>query len=113
MAEEKVVTMEHERPTPILARPAGIDIVIPFYRNAHLVRPLYESFQHISGELATLSCTIVAINDSPDDLELRAALEECHGGIDGVSFKIVEHTMNLGFITAANRGLREAVERGR
>ena len=45
----------------------GLDIIIPFYRNAHLVTPLYDSLLAVPSKLSSLSATIVAINDSPDD----------------------------------------------
>lgn len=92
----------------------GLDIVIPFYRNAHLISPLCDSLVSISEELEALSAVIVAVNDSPGDPELRAALRDARDRADGrARFTILENPENLGFVRSINRGVREAVARRR
>jgi GT2 family glycosyltransferase len=88
----------------------GLDIVIPFYENAHLVFPLCDSLVSIAEELEALSAAIVAVNDSPGDRELRAALHVVRDQADGrVPFTILENPKNLGFVRSINRAAREAV----
>lgn len=93
-------------------RQRNLDVIIPFYRNADLVVPLFESLQGLTGELSTLGCSLVAVNDSPGDLELRAALDTALGALPpDVPCHRIDNPRNLGFIQSANAGLERAVGR--
>src|SRR4051794_10479389 len=89
-----------------------IDIVIPFYRNAALIRPLFESLGRISDELTPLH-RIAIVNDSPDDSTLD---EELSREVDRLSHvascTLLRNERNLGFVRSANRGLSGAREAG-
>ena len=53
-----------------------LHIVIPFFKNAALVRSLFDSLEAIGSELNAAECHVVAINDAPDDRELGSALSK-------------------------------------
>jgi GT2 family glycosyltransferase len=98
--------------TQIPSPPRPIDIVIPFYRNADLVAPLFHSITAVAGELAALGCSLVIINDSPADAVLRTALDEAARGLPpGLACERIENSQNQGFIRSANTGLRLALAR--
>ena len=91
----------------------AIDIIIPFYRNVGLVSPLYGSLATAKDELKALDCTVVAVNDSPDDAELQACLCEAVGRLSAeVGCEIIENERNLGFVRSVNQALERAVARG-
>jgi GT2 family glycosyltransferase/glycosyltransferase involved in cell wall biosynthesis len=80
-----------------------IDIIIPFYRNAKLVEPLFRSLQSAAAELNDASCSVVAVNDSPDDLELKPVLREAVESLaQSVPARLVENEHNLGFVRSVN-----------
>jgi GT2 family glycosyltransferase len=90
-----------------------IDIVIPFYRNAQLVDPLCRSLENVCDELAELGCSLIAINDSPDDEALRSALAKAQENLARIiPCEILENERNSGFVRSANRGLEISLERG-
>ena len=101
--------------TPQFPRSAvDVDIVVPFYRNARLVGVLCDSLEAVAKELIEVSCSIVAVNDSPGDESLRAALADAQVRLNrSVPFEILENEGNIGFVRSANAGIRRAVERGR
>jgi GT2 family glycosyltransferase len=89
-----------------------IDVIIPFYRNAALIGPLFDSLRRISDEFTPLH-TIVAINDSPDDGKLEEELSSEVERLSHVaSCTLVRNERNLGFVRSANRGLSAAREAG-
>ena len=91
----------------------AIDIIIPFYRNVGLVSPLYGSLATAKDELKALDCTVVAVNDSPDDAELQACLCEAVGRLSAeVGCEIIENERNLGFVRSVNQALERAAARG-
>jgi GT2 family glycosyltransferase len=91
----------------------AIDIIVPFYKRADLVAPLFASIHRLSRELQPLQCSIVAINDSPDDLDLHKALAAAANRTTEVlPCMILANATNGGFVRSANRGLRQALERG-
>src|SRR6266550_2929062 len=88
-------------------------VIAPFYRKPELVESFFDSLEPCIDELRELQCTVVAINDSPEDLELAAALRDvAHGRLGDVPFLLRENAMNLGFVKSVNRGLKEAVQAG-
>jgi GT2 family glycosyltransferase len=95
---------------PVLERPP-IDLIIPFYRTANLVSTLVESLQRVGAELERLRCSVVLINDSPDDLDLQACLPGAVRELSSlVPCELVTNPCNLGFIASANLALRRALE---
>jgi len=91
----------------------GLTIVVAFYRNADLVKPLVDSLAQCEKELGELMATIVAVNDSPDDELLKRALEAAAEQLTGrVPFTVIANDRNLGFIRSANEGLKRAAEAG-
>jgi GT2 family glycosyltransferase len=89
-----------------------IDIIVPFYRNASLVRPLFQSFEQatVPDELRQLHCSLIAINDSPEDEELSEALRQAVSR-SPLPSELLENEQNLGFVQSSNRGLQVALER--
>ncbi len=81
------------------------DIIIPFYRNARLVEPLFRSLANVATELNEALCTVVAVNDSPEDLDLQLVLRqavECMARL--VPARLIENECNLGFVRSVNAG---------
>src|SRR6266480_4647926 len=90
-----------------------IYVVAPFYQKPELVESLFDSLGPCAGELKDLQCTILAINDSPEDLELAEALRDAaNGRLCDVPFLLRENAINVGFVKSVNRGLKEAVKAG-
>lgn len=88
----------------------ALDIIVPFYRNAALVTPLFESFQEVQEELRALACTIVAVNDSPDDAELEQALTRAMDELSLlVPCRLIRNERNLGFVRSINTAARQSV----
>ncbi len=91
---------------------SAIDIIIPFYRNSELVKPLFDSLERVVEELRS-SYSVIAVNDSPDDPkldgELTAAVERmsrelpCH---------LIRNPRNMGFVKSVNQGLATARKSG-
>jgi len=90
-----------------------IYVIAPFYRQPELVESFFASLEPCVDELKELQCTLVAINDSPEDPDLASALREAaNGRLRDVPFLLRENAMNLGFVKSVNRGLKEAVKAG-
>jgi len=91
-----------------------VDILIPFYRQASLVKNLFESLHRVAGELAEVGCEVVAINDSPDDPELKDRLREAVDSLAKVApCRLIENTQNVGFGKSINRAAQESVSKRR
>jgi GT2 family glycosyltransferase len=91
-----------------------VDIIIPFYRNASLVSPLFESLQQASvrHELSRLRCSLIVINDSPEDRELDECLQPALASIGALlPCQLLENEQNIGFVRSVNRALRLTVDR--
>src|SRR5579859_4630877 len=91
----------------------AIDIIVPFYKNSHLVEPLFASLWQVPVrlELSRLRCSLVVVNDSPGDLELQNALRvaiEDTG--DWLPIRLFENPENLGFVRSVNRALETTIE---
>lgn len=91
--------------------PRHLDIIVPVYRNAELTRACIESILLHWQEIVDRQPRLVAINDSPDDLEVEAVLSQCAAGRDDVVVMVNER--NLGFVQSVNRGLDLARSAGR
>lgn len=91
----------------------AISVIIPLYRNADLVAPLLNSLSDCRVELAELQCTVILINDSPDDAALASELAQAvHSFPVEVPCKIVANQANLGFLKSANSACQDAVASG-
>jgi GT2 family glycosyltransferase len=94
------------------ARARAIDIIVPFYRRPDLVGPLFTSIHRVRDEMEKLHCSILAVNDSPEDRALREALAREAGRLEGIlECTVLENPVNEGFVRSANRALREAIRR--
>ena len=83
-------------------------LVVPFYRNPHLAKPLLESLIGSAGELERHRACIRLYNDSPDDLELKEELERCVRSRGPLNLTLHENAENLGFVRTVNHALDEA-----
>lgn len=89
-----------------------IDIVLPLYKSADLASALLESLRSVGAELAQLRCSVIAINDSPQDPDLLACLPGAIHELSAfVPCELVANERNLGFVASVNLALRRAVER--
>ena len=90
-----------------------LDIVIPFYKNATLVKPLFESLREAAPELNAASCSVLAINDSPDDPQLETTLIEAVDlAAKQFPCRLQRNEHNLGFVRSINQALHGAVTSG-
>jgi GT2 family glycosyltransferase/glycosyltransferase involved in cell wall biosynthesis len=88
------------------------DIVIPFYKNAGLVRPLFDSLERVTGELIK-NYTVVAVNDSAEDVELEVELSAAVERLSRQTpCRLVRNTRNMGFVRSVNQALAIARETG-
>ncbi len=88
----------------------SIDIIIPFYRQPSLVKTLFESLHRVSEELVETECQIVAINDSPDDGELKPLLRQAVADLAPlVPCRLIENDRNVGFGRSVNGAASESV----
>lgn len=88
-------------------------IIVPLYRSAHLIPPLFDNLHERASELKANDCEILFINDSPDDAELRATLSENWLRLaDKIAITLITNEKNLGFIKSTNWGLRHAISKG-
>ena len=90
------------------ARP--LDIIIPIYRNAELVRACIDSVLANLGEIAGREPRLLLINDSPDDAQVNALLLTYRGRAPAL--QLLHNERNLGFVQTANRGLALAQRDG-
>lgn len=91
-----------------------VDIIIPFYRNAKLVSPLFDSLQQapVLDELASLCGSLIVVNDSPGDEQLIECLGRAVAGIGTLlPCEFLANEQNVGFVRSVNRGLQLAVDR--
>ena len=87
-------------------------LVVPFYRQSHLVLRVFECLVGLRDELRRESVSVVFINDSPEDQNLGDALAKCEarGKELEVCFEVWTNPENQGFVKTANRGLRRCNE---
>ena len=96
---------------PIRGRHAlPTDIIIPFYRQPTLVKSLFESLLRQAEELKASGCQVIAVNDSPDDGELKTRLREAAANLSGiVPCRVIENERNIGFLRSVNVAASESV----
>lgn len=87
-----------------------IDIIIPFYRQPSLVKSLFESLHRVSEELKATGCQVIAINDSPDDGELKDRLRQAVADLAAVvPCRLIENLQNIGFGRSVNGAASDSV----
>ena len=87
-----------------------IDIIIPFYRQPALVKTLFESLHRVGAELAGIGCRVIAINDSPDDGELKPLLQQAVNDLAAlVPCRLIENARNIGFGPSINGAASDSV----
>lgn len=101
------------RPASLFSTECGssLVVIIPLYKNEHLIAPLFEGLASCSNELDEIDVTILIINDSPDHQPLAAILAEEIGKLP-FSDKciLINNEANKGFIASSNIGLEYARE---
>ncbi len=85
-------------------------IIIPFYKNEHLVGRLCQSLEAIAQELIEHDCSIAMINDSPEHTALAREIKLWQTRITNAGIDVVVFTneKNEGFIKSTNKGLIHA-----
>jgi GT2 family glycosyltransferase len=80
-----------------------LDIIVPIYKNAELLRACVDSLvQHI-GEIADREPRIILINDSPGDEGVESLLDEYLAAKPDLM--VLHNEENVGFVGSVNRGL--------
>lgn len=88
-----------------------LGLIIPLYRSPHLLKALNTNLRARACELKGLSATVLFINDSPDDAELRVALASATENLSQLlDVKVLVNESNQGFVRSANRGLQWCVD---
>jgi GT2 family glycosyltransferase len=78
------------------------------------VKWLFESLRRVSEELAATGCQVIAINDSPDDVELKPLLRQAVEELASVvPCRLIENVQNVGFGRSANGAASESVAKRR
>ncbi len=85
-------------------------LIVPFYMNPQLVRPLYNSLLDCVEELNTLNVRILFYNDSPGDVALHEELSRCLIDRGLLDITVVNNHGNLGFVGTVNLAFEAAIE---
>lgn len=91
--------------------PHAMRIIIPLFRNSHLLQPLSDGLLACISEIRDANGIIMFINDSPEDQELSKAIVNSAGrlGDKGLAVEIEQNERNVGFIKSTNKGLASAM----
>ena len=74
------------------------------------MKGLFESLHGIREELAATGCQVIAVNDSPDDAELKPLLRQAAADLSAVApCRLIENAQNLGFGRSMNGAAAESV----
>jgi GT2 family glycosyltransferase len=84
----------------------GLDIIVPIYKNAALVRACVGSVLENIEEVVLRSPRIILINDSPDDEDIEKLLADFCSANPSVT--VLRNEINVGFVGSVNRGLEQA-----
>lgn len=87
-----------------------IDIVVPIYKNADLVRACVDTLIQHLPEIAVHQPRLLLINDSPGDEGVEALLQAYEDA--GADLTVVRNEQNLGFVGTVNLGLARAQAQG-
>lgn len=104
--EEKI---EHQ----IIVYERPLMIVVPFYKNAEIVRVLFESLIACKDELKEINAELVFFNDSPECSSLSEELNWCSRNADTLVLNVVKNEENLGFVKTANKAFSMAIKGGK
>ncbi len=88
---------------------SGLRVVVPFFENPQLVRPLFESLVACAAELRELSASLIFYNDSPGHAALKVELDRCLTRAAELEVTVVENACNLGFVRTMNLAFADAV----
>jgi len=83
-----------------------IDIIVPIYKNADLVRVCVDSLLDHLNEIVAHQPRLLLINDSPGDEGVEALLQDYQGR--GAAVSVLRNEENLGFVRTVNLGLAQA-----
>jgi GT2 family glycosyltransferase/glycosyltransferase involved in cell wall biosynthesis len=86
----------------------ALDVVVPIYKNAELVRACVDSLLQHLDEIGDRRPRLVLINDSPDDPEVELLLSH-YAGRTEADIVVLANAHNMGFVRTANRGLGMAL----
>ena len=100
---------------------APLLIIVPFYKNAHLIAPLLEGLKNCTKDILNSQTSICGggkvggvflINDSPDDVDLGIELDRARTTLLEIGINCIIHTnnINLGFVKSVNIGLSVAIK---
>ncbi|WP_294537469.1 glycosyltransferase [uncultured Rhodoblastus sp.] len=99
---------------PDMKHAKKILVIVPIYKNVDLIPGLFRSIAAAEDELATFDTKVLFINDSPDDLNVAAALASHLSYLpNSCDAAVIANEANLGFITSCNKGLELALAEGR
>jgi GT2 family glycosyltransferase/glycosyltransferase involved in cell wall biosynthesis len=87
-----------------------LDIIIPVYRNAAMVRDCIRSLVPHLAEISDCAPRLIVINDSPDDEDVERYLASSEA-VRSIGL-ILRNKENLGFVRSVNKGLALARQRG-
>ena len=90
-------------------------VIIPFYRNEHLVEPLIEGLLNAGEDLRSSDAHVLLICDSPDDESLSDSLTRACELLQNAEIPAMlkVNAKNEGFVRSANIGLKMALTDGR
>jgi GT2 family glycosyltransferase len=87
-------------------------IAVSFYKNAQLVRPLFDALVTCADEIAALRGEVVCYNDSPGHALLAASLaEHVPRAAPHFACHVEVNPQNLGFVRTMNLAVADAVAR--
>lgn len=97
-------------PTGLALSPRRLDVIVPIYKNAALVRACVKSILDQIEEIAAHKPRLVLINDSPADEEVKSLLSGYASA--GGDLMVLNNESNLGYVRSVNRGLAQAERDG-
>jgi GT2 family glycosyltransferase len=87
-------------------------IAVSFYKNAHLVAPLFDSLIACADDITATGGELVCYNDSPGHGPLAAALaEQLARAAPCFACRLETNAENLGFVRTMNRAVADAIAR--
>jgi GT2 family glycosyltransferase len=87
-----------------------IDLIVPIYKNAELVKACVDSLIRHLPEIAESRPRLVLVNDSPDDADVAQLLQTYSTA--ATELMVLRNETNQGFVRSVNRGIAQAVADG-
>jgi GT2 family glycosyltransferase len=87
-----------------------IDLIVPIYKNAGLVKACVDSLIRHLPEIAESRPRLVLVNDSPDDADVEQLLQTYSAAPP--ELMVLRNDINQGFVRSVNRGIAQAVADG-